>query len=165
MLSERLEIRLPTEADRARFVSLFCDGEFMVFTAGVMAPPAANAKFDRMLERAAEFPYAKQPVVERSTGLVAGYVGMDWFDFEGERRLEFGWRLVAEARGKGYATEASRALLDSAAGSGFRGEVFAIIDPTNAASLNVARKLGFTFWKEAVVGGFVDTLHRLRIGE
>jgi RimJ/RimL family protein N-acetyltransferase len=91
-------------------------------------------------------------------------VGVDWCDWaEDERRLEFGWRLAAEARGKGYATEASRALLDSAARDGFRGEILAIIDPTNVPSQNVARKLGFTFWKEAVVDGYLDGIYRLWI--
>jgi RimJ/RimL family protein N-acetyltransferase len=164
VLTERLEVRLPTEADRARFVELFSNERFMEFSAGVLDPAAASRKFDRMLERTTALPFAKQPVVERSTGIVVGYVGMDPFDFEGEDRLEFGWRLAVEARGKGYATEASRALLDSAA-LGYSGEVLAIIDPTNVASLGVARKLGFTFWKEAVVGGFLDGIYRLRIGE
>jgi len=36
---------------------------------------------------------------------------VNWFDFEEQRRLEYGYRLVPEARGKGYATEAGRALL------------------------------------------------------
>ena len=54
-----------------------------------------------------ELTFAKQPVIERATGTIVGYAGVNWFDFEGERRLEFGWRLVPEARGKGYATEAA----------------------------------------------------------
>lgn len=28
----------------------------------------------------------------------------------------------------------------------------------------VARKLGFVFWKQAVVDGFLDNLHRLQVG-
>jgi RimJ/RimL family protein N-acetyltransferase len=76
--------------------------------------------------------------------------------------LEFGYRLVPEARGLGYATEASRAVLANAAET-YRGEILAIIDPTNHASQNVARKLGFTFWKQAAVAGYVDNLYRLQI--
>jgi RimJ/RimL family protein N-acetyltransferase len=162
-LTPRLEVRPPRESDRPRFVELFCDEHFMVFSAGVLDAPAANARFDAMLVRATEVTFAKQPVIERSSGITVGYVGVDWFDLEGRRRLEFGWRLVPEARGVGYATEASRRLLDLAAET-FRGEILAMIDPRNQPSRGVARKLGFTFWQQATVDGFVDDLFRLRIG-
>jgi RimJ/RimL family protein N-acetyltransferase len=135
----------------------------MIFSAGVLATAAANDRFDEMLTRAAELPFAKQPVIERSTGIIVGYAGVNWFDFEDRRRLEFGYRLVAEARGVGYATEASRAVKATAART-FRGEVLAMIDPTNHASKNVAGKLGFAFWKQASVDdGYIVNIYRLWI--
>ena len=91
-----------------------------------------------------------------------GYAGVNWFEFEGDRRLEFGWRLVPEAPGLGYATEASRALLDLAVDT-FRGEILAIIDPDNHASRWVAMKLGFTVWKQATVDDYIADLFRYRV--
>jgi RimJ/RimL family protein N-acetyltransferase len=162
VLTPRLEVRLPGESDRARFVELFCDEDFMVFSSGVLTKDAAHERFDEMLVRGAEFAFAKQPVIERSTGIIVGYVGVNWFDFEGRRRLEFGYRLVPRARGVGYATEASQAVLARAAET-FRGEILAMIDPDNRGSQNVARKLGFTFWKQAIVDGYLDNIYRRRI--
>lgn len=162
MLTERLEIRPGLEADRARFVELFCDPEFMVFSAGVHDADSANTRFDAMLRTAAEVPFAKQAVIERSTTTIVGYSGVAWFEFEGARRLEFGYRLVPEARGRGYATEAGRALLALATET-MRGELLAMIDPTNHASSNVITKLGFAFWKQAEVDGFIDDLYRLTL--
>ncbi len=52
----------------------------------------------------------------------------------------------------GYATEASRTLLDRAQ-LHFRGEVFAIIHLDNFPSQDVARKLGFQFVEQAPIGG------------
>jgi RimJ/RimL family protein N-acetyltransferase len=144
-------------------VQLFCDEEFMVFSARVLTPDEANERFDKMLDRGAELTFAKQPVIERATGIIVGYAGGDWFDLEGRRHLELGYRLAPEARGRGYATEAGRAVLAIAAET-YRGEILAMIDPTNRASQRVASKLGFTFWKQAVVMGFLDNLYRLRIG-
>jgi RimJ/RimL family protein N-acetyltransferase len=46
----------------------------------------------------------------------------------------------------------------------FSGEFLAMIDPTNAPSQNVAEKLGFTFWKQAVVHGYLDTIYRRGVG-
>ena len=159
VLTERLELRAPTEADRERFVALFQDPDFMVFSNGVHEVESAHARFDVMLRTGAELPYAKQPVIELATRQIIGYSGVAWFAFEGVQRLEFGYRLVPEARGKGYATEAGRALIALAAES-FRGEMLAMVDPTNIASTNVITKLGFTFWKDAVVDGFRDNLFR-----
>lgn len=162
MFTERLELRPPQEADRARFVELFCDDDFMVFSSGVLDEGAANARFDQMLARAAEIPFAKQPIIERATGTIVGYAGVDTFEFEGQPRLEFGWRLATAARGRGYATEATKAVLKIANGS-YEGEILAMIDPRNVSSQHVARKVGFQFWKEAVVDGYLDRLYRLRV--
>jgi RimJ/RimL family protein N-acetyltransferase len=135
----------------------------MAFSAGVLTADAANDRFDSMLARSSEIAFAKQPVIERASGRIVGYSGVDWFDLEGERHLEYGYRLVPDARGMGYATEAGKAVLVHAASS-FRGVIFAIIDPRNHPSQNVARKLGFTYWKQALVAGYLDNLYRLTIG-
>jgi RimJ/RimL family protein N-acetyltransferase len=86
-------------------------------------------------------------------------IGAAWFEFEAAMRLEFGYRLVPRARGHGYATEASLALL-AVASESFRGEVLAMIDPRNMASKGVIGKLGFEFWKIADIDGYRDELYR-----
>lgn len=160
LVTDRLIVRLPVEDDRERFVELFCDEEFMIFSGGVMNEADANGRFDGMLERAAEVPFAKQPVIERSSRLILGYTGANRFEFEGEQRWEWGYRLIPEVRGKGYATEAGRALVEVARRS-FEGEILAMIDPRNDASKNVIAKLGFTWWKRDYVNGWLDDLYRI----
>jgi RimJ/RimL family protein N-acetyltransferase len=159
MLTDRLEVRAPIEADRARFVELFRDPEFMVFSDGVHDLDSASLRFDEMMSTARELPFAKQPVIERPSGRIVGYSGVAWFDFEGARRLEFGYRLVPDARGRGYATEAGRAVLGLAEQT-FRGEVLAIIDPVNAASKAVINKLDFTFWRQTEIDGYHVELYQ-----
>lgn len=161
--TDRLELRRPVEADRSVFVDLFCRDDFMVFS-GTMSAEAADARFDSMLQIASEIPFAKQPVVQRNSRQIVGYCGVAWFEFEGRRRLEFGYRFVSEARGCGHATEAGNALLDFVAES-FDGEILAMIDPTNASSKRVAVKLGFEFWKMATVDGYVDEIHRIQVAK
>lgn len=161
MLTPRLEIRLPDERDRERLVQLFGDSDFMVFSGGILHREAADRRFDRMLVLGAELPFAKQPVIERSTDTIIGYAGVDRFEFEGEPHLEFGYRLAAESRGKGYATEAGQAIL--AAADTCQGEILALIDPSNHPSRNVLRKLGFRFWKNVTVNGDLRRFYRLSI--
>jgi RimJ/RimL family protein N-acetyltransferase len=157
--TERLEVRLPVEADRPRFVELFQDPVFMEFSAGVHELASANERFDTMLQTAEGVPFAKQPIIERSSGEIVGYSGAAWFEFEGATRLEFGYRLVQGARGRGYATEAGLAVLAVAADS-FRGELLAMIDPRNVASQGVIGKLGFEYWKIGEVDGYDVGLYR-----
>ena len=78
LVTERLGVRPPDEADRARFVDLFRNEEFMAFSEGDMSEVDANARFDRMLALSAEISFAKQPIVERSTQCIIGYTGVDW---------------------------------------------------------------------------------------
>ncbi len=144
--SERLLIRAPVEADRARFVELFLDPAFTVF-ANPEDDSSADERFERMLEFAAAVPYAKSPIVERSTGRIVGYTGVWREELFGLDRLEWGWRLEPSARGKGYATEAGLAWLQLADRTD-DGEMVCIIDHENSPSRRVAVKLGFTHWCE-----------------
>lgn len=164
LTTSRLQVRPPHEADRARFVELWGNEAFMVFSSPPLSEEAANRRFDHMLAMCEIVPFAKQPIVERSTGVVVGYTGVDSFTFEGEERLEWGYRLVPASRGMGYATEASQALLGRARAT-FSGELLAIIDPANHASQNVCRKLGFAFWQQASLHGVVRNLYTLVIGD
>ena len=45
----RLTVRPPRETDRARFVELFCDDEFMVFYPAVLTEQEAHDRFDHMV--------------------------------------------------------------------------------------------------------------------
>jgi RimJ/RimL family protein N-acetyltransferase len=58
--------------------------------------------------------------------------------------IEIGWRLVRTAWGRGYATEAARPVLDHALRGLGSPCIVADIDPPNAASIGVARKLGLS---------------------
>lgn len=160
LITARLEVRPPVETDRERFVELFCDKDFMVFYPQVHTAETAAARFDRMVALCQEIPFGKQPVVERSSGRIVGYAGADLIEVEGRTWLEWGYRLVADCRGLGYATEANQALLAKARQS-HDGELLAVIAPDNLASQNVCRKLGFEFWKQAVVLGDLCNLYTI----
>ena len=164
LVTTRLEARPPLEADRIRFTELFRNDAFMIFSSQALTEEAANRRFDHMLAMCRIIPFSKQPIVERASGIVVGYTGVDYFTFEGQERLEWGYRLVPESRGLGYATEASQALVARARET-FSGELLAIIDPANHSSQNVCQKLGFTFMNQAPVDGEVRNLYSLVIGD
>lgn len=77
-------------------------------------------------------------IERRSDGATIGFIllGVEW----GDREVELGWMLAAEARGQGYATEAAGAARDF--GLGLFDSFISYIDRTNTASVRVAERLG-----------------------
>jgi ribosomal-protein-alanine N-acetyltransferase len=74
--------------------------------------------------------------------------------------LEIIWSLVPGAQGRGYATEAARAVLDYALGPLGLPEILAEIDEGNTASARVAERLGMTAF--SVVPGLLGPMTRYR---
>ena len=159
MGERRIQLRPMNEGDRTWFSAALRNEEFMAFSAGVAAGGDADAWCSRFIELNRTIGFAKQPVVERASGRVLGYCGVGPWTWRGRETWEMGWRLVPEARGKGYASEAARVMLERAAAEGAR-EVWAIIDPLNEPSKRVARAVGFEFRCRAVVDGYLDQLYR-----
>ena len=87
--------------------------------------------------------FGQRLVVERATGLVVGGIGL--FGPPEDGRVEFGYGIVESRRGRGYATEAARALVRTALGLPGVTAVVAGVDPANAASVRVLEKAGLSF--------------------
>lgn len=79
-------------------------------------------------------------VEEKASGRFAGRVG-PWFP-PGWHGFEVGWGIAREFRGKGYAVEAARAAIDWVFATFEIDRIIHCIDPDNAASQTVARRLG-----------------------
>ena len=98
----------------------------------------------------------------RETGAAIGWISLRIND-RTPRIGEVGYSLVAEARGRGLASEALRAVIDEAFLSGDLDELQACIVPDNVASRGVLDRTGFleerTLRSGAVIRGrHVDVL-------
>lgn len=78
----------------------------------------------------------------KTDGRCAGQVGINHGPMFPE--TELGWLLYDGFEGRGYATEAARALRDWAFGVRGLKTLVSYVDETNAASIAVARRLGAT---------------------
>jgi [ribosomal protein S5]-alanine N-acetyltransferase len=87
--------------------------------------------------------FGQRLVVERETGLVVGGIGL--FGPPEDGQVEFGYGIVESHRGRGYATEAARALVEVALGLPGVTEIVAGVDPANPASVRVLEKAGLSF--------------------
>jgi RimJ/RimL family protein N-acetyltransferase len=93
----------------------------------------------------------------------AGWVLLTPLDLHGPE-VEIGWRLVRRLWGRGYATEASRAVLAHALGALGLNEVVADIDPANHASAGLARKLGLRPIRRVLYAGRIVDRYAIRSG-
>jgi len=84
---------------------------------------------------------------EKATGRFAGELGFAEFMRDLDPPTvgipEVGWLLAPHAHGKGYATEAVRAVVAWGDARFNGGRTICLIDPENAASIRVAEKCGY----------------------
>ncbi|KUJ37324.1 acetyltransferase [Streptomyces albus subsp. albus] len=84
--------------------------------------------------------FGQRQIVERSTGLVVGAIGLFWPPADGA--VEFGYGVVPSRQGLGYATEAARAIVAHALTAPGVRTVQAGVELTNPASVRVLEKAG-----------------------
>lgn len=102
----------------------------------------------RTIERA-DGAKAMYAVIVRETTETAGFVGYWPRDLEWGHELELGWLLLPRFHGRGYATEAARAIR-----SLVPERVISLIRTENLASVNVAHKLGMRLDRDIDYAGF-----------
>ena len=151
--TERLVIRSFETRDVEAMMSVWGDTEVMRFSQGVMARPQVKSVIESCIDGdpslslwALELPLA---------GRVIGYCGLERHDdIGGSPEIEVGYRLARKWWGQGLATEAAAAVCDHAFGNLKLPRLVALIDPDNLASINVVRKLGFHYDKDAWLPGY-----------
>lgn len=136
LATPRLTLRQWQDGDFAPMAAHNADPETMRFSGGVLTRHEAWKEFAALFGhwhlRGFGF-YA----VDDGTGLVGG-VGLYFPD--GWPEIELGWDLVTTARGKGYATEAAKAVRKAAAARGLS-RLVSFVHPENAPSIRVANRL------------------------
>jgi RimJ/RimL family protein N-acetyltransferase len=109
------------------------------------APMRDRAEAVERIERnlaglAADPRFGSWAVVERDSGVPAGTVVLKRLP-KGDGEIEIGWHLHPDRWGRGYASEAARALLARGFADGLQ-EVWAVTDPANHRSMAVCRRIG-----------------------
>jgi RimJ/RimL family protein N-acetyltransferase len=80
--------------------------------------------------------------VERESGRAVALAGLQWEQIDGRRELDLGCVVASDAQLRGYATEASEAIVRAAFAAGCE-RVTAMTFPDNAPALHVLDKLEF----------------------
>lgn len=154
--TERLLLRPHTLKDFDDMLAVSSDVGVMRFLARNV-PSTANEAWTRLLRNIGHWSalnYGQFAVIEKQSGLYAGDTGLA--DFRRELGDDFdlhpeaAWVFAGRVHGKGYATEAARAVHEWFDRTRGRMRTVCIVHPENAASINVARKLGYAAYGEAI---------------
>jgi RimJ/RimL family protein N-acetyltransferase len=136
----RLRLRKWRESDKPDFAAMSADPEVMNDLGGPISRAASDAKLDRY---AAAFDRdgVGRWVLEDRGGRFLGYTGVMFRAEPIGEHYEIGWRLVRDAWGRGYATEAATAALHDAFARAKLKEVLAYTSPDNLRSQAVMARL------------------------
>ena len=142
--TERLLLRPWRDEDREPFAALNADSVVMEHFPSTMTREQSDAFVDFLMDGFAERGWGLWAV--EAEGAFVGFVGLLVPRFEAHftPAVEIGWRLARHAWGKGYATEAGRAVLDFAFGELGLDEVVSFTATTNLPSQRVMQRLGMT---------------------
>lgn len=147
--TERLRLRPPAAEDFEPWAAFMADEEAARFLGGAQPSPLAWRSLCVMAGAWTLYGFAMFSVVEKSSGRWIGRLG-PWSP-AGWPGNEVGWGLVRDAWGKGYATEGAAAAIDWAFDTLGWSNVIHCIDARNAASQEVARRLGSRYLRDDVL--------------
>ncbi len=83
-------------------------------------------------------------IIEHTSKKLIGDIGIHFLDNDSEnKQVEIGYTLDKDYRGKGYATEALREIIDYLVNKLNKHRIIASIDPTNINSIKLIERLGF----------------------
>jgi ribosomal-protein-alanine N-acetyltransferase len=129
--------------DREPFLSL--EGDEAMFTYmkfRIDRDSAESVSLPRLLQEPDLDPRPSYNLVVEDAQGFCGWAGID--SIQGADSGQFGWYLRSDRWGRGYATEATRLLLDFSFSELHRATMWATADPNNLASLRVLQKSGLT---------------------
>jgi RimJ/RimL family protein N-acetyltransferase len=142
LVTDRLRLRPVMAEDLDVVVALGADARVMAWFGGPVAADQAAAWMEKQLEHWRRHGSGRM-AVDRD-GVVIGFVGLTRTDFDAgfTPGVEIAWRLAFEHWGKGYATEAARAVVRDGFDRLGLDEILGVTTPRNMRSRRVMERLG-----------------------
>jgi RimJ/RimL family protein N-acetyltransferase len=167
--TERLRLRAHTAADFDASAAMWADERVTRFIGG--RPSAREDSWRRFMTFPGHWAllgFGYWLIEEKASGAYVGDGGFADFKRDlGEYVFdapEQGWALSPAMHGKGYATEATSAMIRWAEKHFGRTDFVCMIDPDNAPSLRVADKLGYREFARTEYKGAASVLFRREQG-
>lgn len=141
LLTERLELRAFEPGDLEALHAVYGDPEVTRFIPAYPTLEHTRRALDIHVREARKGNPAFWALIERESGDLIGDAGLGLIEGIGPE-FELGYTIGPRWWGRGYATEAARAVRDHALGPLALPELLALVRPENVASINVLEKIG-----------------------
>lgn len=155
----RLLLRPLTSRDEAALTAVLSDAETMRWYPRPYSGDEVRAWIERQMGRYPEGS-GLLGLVEKETGTLIGDCGAVWQEVEGRAELEIGYHVNRESWGRGFATEAAKAVMEYAFGRFEVERLVSMIRPENAASRRVAEKNGLTVDRVVYWSGYEHCIYQ-----
>jgi len=143
LTTDRLLIRPWRDDDREPFAQLNADPHVMEHYPASLSRTESDARVDEIVEHFAEQGWGLWAVELRATRQFIGFVGLWPRPYvTGGPMVEIGWRLARSHWGRGYATEAARAVLRFGFEHLELDEIVSFTVPQNQRSRRVMERIG-----------------------
>ena len=128
------------------FAAINQDPKVMEYFLKPLTEAETAAMVERIQKHFEQHGFGLFACILRSTGQCIGYVGLNVPDFSAHFTpcVEIGWRLSSDVWGKGYATEAAWAVLETGFKEHGLQEIVSFTVPANYRSIRVMEKIGMT---------------------
>jgi ribosomal-protein-alanine N-acetyltransferase len=145
LVTPRLHLRPVRAEDLDVAVASVADERVMQWLGGVQTADQARAWLDRQIAHWEAHGFGRFFVTWE--GAFVGFAGLSRLEFDRGLvpGIEVAWRLVHEHWGKGFATEAARAVIGDGFGRLGLSEIVAVTAVRNARSRRVMERLGMVY--------------------
>ncbi|MBD2292410.1 GNAT family N-acetyltransferase [Anabaena sphaerica FACHB-251] len=148
--TERLIIRnwIPQQ-DAEQVFAIYNDPEVIYFLGSAARPPSIEVQRQHLIDSLEESEQLKNgtgswAIVEKDTKKIAGTIMLSQLPDKNRiptQEIEVGWHLKRSDWGKGYATEAGRAILEYGFNQLHLPVIYAVVKPGHLASIHVTERL------------------------
>ena len=162
METERLTLRKMTENDAEELFDIFSDPIAMRFFGVLFDRPRMEKWVRNNLEHEKQHGFSLLSVVLKDNGEVIGDCGLETDQIDGQTVVGIGFDFKRSYWGRGYATEAARAVLEYGFTNLGLDSISGWIDPKNTPSQRVAERIGMSLDRCVDRGGKKYALYSIK---
>lgn len=153
--TNRLILREFVENDLDDLIPIMANQEVMRFSLSgpLKKEQVKELLHKRLLSHYVEYGFGLYAVIFKEDKKLIGGIGLLTQNLDGADKVELAYRLDTNYWGKGLATEAAQAICRYAFDQLQLKELISIIDPKNIRSIEVAKRVGMHYWKDAFFHG------------
>ncbi|MEO6334283.1 MAG: GNAT family N-acetyltransferase [Pyrinomonadaceae bacterium] len=154
--TDRLILRRLEHSDAGELFRIYSGPEMLKYLGGGPLTPASvlDSLFNHIRESYDVHGFGLWGVVLKETGALIGRSGILYSEINGKRGPELAYLTDSAYWGKGFASEAARAVMNVAVEEFAFSRIVAVIHPDNDASIRVIEKLGFDL--ETMISSYKD---------